>query len=413
MCKLWIITPLLLLSLQLGAADNFSDFKAQYQQQFKAYSKEQNQAYQSFRRQYLAEYDAFRQQLMQHWSEPAQSSLQERVLYSNDLQTRIRIDDVAQTVTIEHLTNQLVNEQQILQTLSTDANIATEIQMAVPPSSVTDTQPTLISQAAISTQTNPLMEQIDNQYQQSLAALDNTNMDAPLADKEKQQLSVENEARKQQLQQQLSEVARNSPTYKRVQVQTLQLPDDYTYNKAKPFLDSYQIQVNHHGLSLALLLAITQTESGYDPQATSHVPAFGLMQVVPGSAGLDVAQKFFDTNTPPSADELYNPQTNIQYGAGYLALLWQQYLGDIVDLESRKYCVIAAYNTGAGNVARAFNSHGKRSLQTAVAVINQLTPQQVYERLQQHLPYDETKQYLKKVRKLDSRYQSSLTHWNL
>jgi membrane-bound lytic murein transglycosylase C len=61
------------------------------------------------------------------------------------------------------------------------------------------------------------------------------------------------------------------------------------------------------------------------------------------------------------------------------------------------YCVIAAYNTGAGNVARAFNKDRSTSIGKASKVINQMTPQQVYDHLVVNLPYDETKNYLKKV----------------
>jgi len=64
---------------------------------------------------------------------------------------------------------------------------------------------------------------------------------------------------------------------------------------------------------------------------------------------------------------------------------------------SRLYCTIAAYNTGAGNVARAF----VRTNSTALAAkkINQLTPDEVYSKLLRDLKYDEPKHYLIKVRK--------------
>ena len=60
---------------------------------------------------------------------------------------------------------------------------------------------------------------------------------------------------------------------------------------------------------------------------------------------------------------------------------------------SREYCVIAAYNTGAGNVFRTFS----RNRTEAVNQINSLQPSAVYDQLRKSLPYEETRNYLGKV----------------
>ena len=80
---------------------------------------------------------------------------------------------------------------------------------------------------------------------------------------------------------------------------------------------------------------------------------------------------------------------------------------------SRRYCAIAAYNTGAGNVAKAFNLNRSTNINKAVALINQLDSEGVYAQLINNLPYDETKKYLQKVSKLDIQYQKNLEQWNL
>ena len=60
---------------------------------------------------------------------------------------------------------------------------------------------------------------------------------------------------------------------------------------------------------------------------------------------------------------------------------------------SREYCVISAYNTGAGNVLRAFSADRV----AAVNRINSMQPPAVFEQLRRHLPYTETRRYLVKV----------------
>lgn len=70
------------------------------------------------------------------------------------------------------------------------------------------------------------------------------------------------------------------------------------------------------------------------------------------------------------------------------------------------YCSIAAYNTGAGNVAKAFI--GSYNINRASAKINKMTPEQVYKHLMKNLPYNETKKYLKKVTDRVSAYNKLL-----
>jgi len=78
-----------------------------------------------------------------------------------------------------------------------------------------------------------------------------------------------------------------------------------------------------------------------------------------------------------------------------LHLLFHGYLKGIENLESRLYCAISAYNTGPGNVAKAFTNG--RNVAEAVKLINQMSPKDVYATLRKKLPYEETREYLKKV----------------
>ena len=75
----------------------------------------------------------------------------------------------------------------------------------------------------------------------------------------------------------------------------------------------------------------------------------------------------------------------------------------MTNTKSRFYCTIAAYNTGSGNVARAFTN--KTNFSEASREINKLTPDEVYETLMKKLPYDETKHYLKKVKERIDSYE--------
>ena len=63
----------------------------------------------------------------------------------------------------------------------------------------------------------------------------------------------------------------------------------------------------------------------------------------------------------------------------------------------RTYLMICAYNTGAGNVSRAFI--GKTRLSKAFSKINSFSPNEGFKHLVRNLPYESTQHYLVRVNK--------------
>lgn len=157
-----------------------------------------------------------------------------------------------------------------------------------------------------------------------------------------------------------------------------------------------------YGVDEALIYAIMETESQFNPYATSHVPAYGLMQVVPSTAGRDVFERVKQRSDQPSRSYLFDPANNIDTGVAYITLLRDVYLKDVRHPLSKEYAIIAGYNGGAGNVLRTFH----RDRREAVNVINQLTPQQVYDRLHRQHPSAESRRYILKVSEAQQRYRS-------
>lgn len=155
-----------------------------------------------------------------------------------------------------------------------------------------------------------------------------------------------------------------------------------------------------YGVSESLIYSIMETESHFNPYATSHIPAYGLMQVVPSTAGRDVFQRIKKRNDQPDRSYLFNPTNNIDTGAAYLSILDDIYLKGVKHPLAREYCVISAYNGGAGNVLRTFSRDRKH----AVKVINSLTPQQVYVKLNRSHPSAESRKYIEKVVKAKKKY---------
>ncbi|OGR64223.1 MAG: hypothetical protein A2X31_13210 [Elusimicrobia bacterium GWB2_63_22] len=145
-----------------------------------------------------------------------------------------------------------------------------------------------------------------------------------------------------------------------------------------PYLALARAEAKAQGIDLALVLAVIQKESSFNPNAKSPVGARGLMQLMPSTAkwmGLKDAKKIID------------PAVNIKYGVKYLKYLWDEFAtipaGDLSaeDIKQKtSQMAIAAYNAGQGNVHK-YND----------------VP-----------PFKETRSYVKKVTEYFSNYKTLL-----
>jgi membrane-bound lytic murein transglycosylase C len=177
----------------------------------------------------------------------------------------------------------------------------------------------------------------------------------------------------------------------------ISLPQDSTTKRSSIYYADIKREAHKQKIPVSLVFAIIDTESSFNPMARSYVPAYGLMQIVPQTAGVDAYYHLYRKKRLLSSSYLYNSKNNITMGSAYLHILYYKYLRHIKNPTSRLYCTIAAYNTGAGNVARAFVA--TNNTYKAAQLINRLTPDEVYARLLKDLRYSEPKRYLVKVRK--------------
>jgi membrane-bound lytic murein transglycosylase C len=194
----------------------------------------------------------------------------------------------------------------------------------------------------------------------------------------------------QKVQTKPNEAGQGSKTTRFVRVRMVKNFEIKGADRYRATVDKYATQYH---VSPTLVLAIMRTESNFNPFAVSSAPAYGLMQLVPTSGGRAAYKRAQGIDQAPTADYLYDPDHNIELGAAYLSVLSHTEFRTINNQESRDYCVIAAYNTGAGNVTKTFN----KDRATAMTTINSLDPPILFENLRTNLPLDETRQYVVKV----------------
>lgn len=386
---------IVLLSPSLSSGDGFDDAFAEmdkqieqdYQQtakskkqqasEFEQWKQQQAQEYADYKKAYFEALNNYKKGILEHWDKAEVTDKKNWVDYSEDLQTKRVVDFEKNEIRISVLDPSLSNEN--IQKL-VDANL------------------------------EQILEETPNTARKKDPVLKAVKKTAPSNDKQSRSAILSELTEQKTLKQQKAALKKQavisrpapktkaSPTAsKKVMpvVVTIKLPKDTVGRRAAKYQQLVKENAKKNQLDPSLVYAIMHTESAFNPMARSHIPAYGLMQIVPESAGRDVSMRLYGKDQIFSADYLYNAGNNVQAGATYINILYYSYLKGVKDPLSRLYCTIAAYNTGSGNVAKTFT--GKRNLRKALPIINSLSPEQVYKTLHAKLPYHETREYLKRV----------------
>jgi len=150
-----------------------------------------------------------------------------------------------------------------------------------------------------------------------------------------------------------------------------------------------------HRIRPSLIMAIIETESSFNPMARSRSNALGLMQIKADTAGRDYFSLVAGYQHTPTSAYLYNPQNNIEVGAGYLSILADRYLSGIYHPLKLEYAMISSYNGGAGNLWRSLDPEGNK--QRALDRVNSMSVEAFYWFLTNRHNREETRNYVKKV----------------
>lgn len=352
----------------------FLNYKKKQMESFEAYKKAQEKAF----RKYKKEVGAF-------WEEPKLSTKKQWVAYSKDKKTRSNVDFEKNTITIETIAK--TKKGALAKLRKTLAKVSTE-----------DTKSAI--------ENDPLEKRllkIPKPPKLIDAKVDKKPILAPVIfrkppTKKVLKRFVRSMVNSGTIHKRASKKIKGAFVYKVV----LQMPKDATYKRSKLYENEVRENASRQKMPISLIFAVMHTESAFNPKATSYVPAYGLMQIVPHTAGADSYKYLYKVKKIPSRWYLYNSKNNIRLGSAYLHLLYYGYLKRIKNPQSRLYCTIAAYNTGAGNVAWAFTH--TYNLAKAAKIINRLSAQQVYDKLLRYLKYAEARHYLKTVSKRMSIY---------
>lgn len=182
----------------------------------------------------------------------------------------------------------------------------------------------------------------------------------------------------------------------------IDMVSDHLEQREYQYADIIKHASKQYGISEELIYAIVKTESSFNPFAVSHAGAYGLMQVIPKTAGADVFKLVKNKPGIPTKDYLFDPANNIDTGTAYFYILKNRYLKEVRNPTTKHYSMISAYNGGTGGLLSTFDTDRKRAMDK----LNQLQPDQAYWALTNKHPKLEARRYLEKVLNFQKEFQS-------
>jgi membrane-bound lytic murein transglycosylase C len=407
----------LLLSTSIFASNNYQNYmneyknyKQQQQTEFNEYKKSLEEGFKEYKATLDKEFNEYKKSLSKYWKNPELSTKTTFVEYSKDKKIKKKVD--------------YENNEIEIQVISNDKKAAKRQLAKALFSLSTENTKTAFNNNPVLTKVNKKLA--SNPKLQKVIKISKPSNEPIVADmifkkpptqREVVKYSI-NTIKKTPLKVEKSKVPNmNVYTIK------IKLPPKAFLAKAKLYKYSVFKRAKQFKLTPEFVYGIIHTESSFNPMARSYIPAFGLMQIVPQSAGADAYKMLYGKKKILTPSFLYNANNNILIGSAYLNKIYYGYMRKIKNPLSRLYCTIAAYNTGAGNVACAFNSttkdykgrtkcirsRGDYNIIKASSKINSMTPNQVYNHLLKNLRYDEPKHYLKRVTKRMYIYKKALT----
>jgi membrane-bound lytic murein transglycosylase C len=193
-----------------------------------------------------------------------------------------------------------------------------------------------------------------------------------------------------------SQLKTKAVDYKTAYYVQIPMVEEHFQLRSYKYADIVQRASQRYGIPEDLIYAIIKTESSFNPYAVSWANAYGLMQVVPKTAGADVFKLVKKSRGQPTPEYLFNPENNIDTGTAYFYILKNRYLKDVSHPLSLEYSMISAYNGGTGGVLNTFDRNSRKR---AMNSLNALQPNQVYWALTNKHRNAEARRYLQKVSK--------------
>ena len=335
MKKLFIFFVLLVFSI---SAESFEDYAKKQTGAFDEYKENLEKDFTAYVNIINEEYDKYKKEIKETWNDDKISDKKEWIQYSDNMKNRRIVDFEKEEITIEAVVDEKISKEEMEKLFMIEfGNLV-----------LTDTQTAY--------KNDKLMQNIDKRLEKELNTVQekskpdkkpiladiylNKESDKDLtlsqADVQKTLEIAKTEVSKVEV----KEKKANEKGKKIISI-NIPMPSDAILKKAKGFKKDVLKFSKAEKVDASLVYAIIHSESSFNPMARSHIPAYGLMQIVPQSAGRDISKKLYGEDKVFTPKFLYDSSNNIKAGSAYLNILYYRYLKSIENPKSRLYCTIA------------------------------------------------------------------------
>ena len=422
------LTLSIIFSSLLISQQSFEDFKRQQEQAFSQYKESVTKEYDAYEAAEKAAFEKFKEDVERQWEEFKGSTAKTYVSYDGDLQSRASIDYENGHLFIEVIIDEETADIEGINYYKSKRNDSYRYGYGGPSlfgnflfilnTSFYPWPQTAghVSKELSESERKPLFQSLAKSklIQKLVKVLSETDdgghsiLDDQLADENGTEINAANAEKfaekniSGQLEASKDYTGKDGKDRKSFSF-SLDLKPDHQDSRIKKYRKEIIKQSKRFNIEPSIAMAITETESSFNPKATSHIPAYGLMQLVPSSGARDAYNYVYKEDKVLKKRYLYKPKNNIELGCAYLAKIRYNYFKSIKDDEKAYMCSVAAYNTGIGNVAKALT--GKGIINPATDEANSMSSEKLYKTLRKDLKHKEARDYLERVWTRKNKYQ--------
>ena len=393
--------------------DDFANYQKQQMEAFQNYKQSVTAQYNAYEQQEKEAYEKFKEEIEQKWDAFKEPESKVYVEYSEDSNIRQSVDFEKGEITIEVIVEEIEADDEPKANRTDNSNVKSN------PSNKNSQSKN--NSDSIDEPKKQISNKIDNEKKikekltDALIGIITKKADdnKPLLENQVENSggqnitisNVENEAEDVIEKKEVKAETYESKDGKKRTKYTVTIPlkNNHLDERTKRFEKEILKQAERWKLDPAIVFALMETESAFNPKARSHIPAFGLLQLVPKSGARDAYRYVYKEDKLVTGDYLYEPNNNIELGCAYLSKIRYYYFENIKDDELAYMCSIPAYNTGIGNVSKTLC--GKPHTNPAAKVASSMNAQELYNKLTTELKYEEARNYLKKVWKYKEKYK--------
>jgi len=349
---------LIVLYISVGfSQQSFEEYKIQQGQAFSQYKESVTKEYEQYEQAEKAAYAQFKEDVEKQWEAFKESTKKTYVSYDEDLQSRASIDFDAGEVTVEIILeeNEIKDSYNDDQKMDGNSDTFGLLQTAMPRNNLMLVLKPLLDLSEITSSNDiPKGEKI------SFESFRDKIANAKLTKKLVGIISEKDDNGKTILHNQLInakgavvktgsvalDFAKNMTKKQTKKIKnyigkdgkkrisfslTLPLRPDHKEKRLGNYKKEIIQQAKRFKIDPTIALAITETESNFNPKARSPIPAYGLMQLVPKSGARDAYLYVYDKDKMLGKRYLYNSDNNIELGCAYLAKIRYNYFKSIKD----------------------------------------------------------------------------------